>query len=325
MNSQHKTVVGAIASLALIGAVALALLTTPSLWPWRPTHNSVRDLEVLPLGPVLLEGVVTYVDSSNRRFWLQDATGAIAINGVKDDTVVPGQEVLIHATKGHSFDPVAGLSSVQLEVSSIKVLKAHVALPQPAPATVKTLPDKDKNGIRVTVAGVLHHVTDRSDGLKLLYFGESGDEIQAVVPTAIGDLTPWINSRLQVTGVSDAVLDGGGSVRSRYIWVAGAGDVHNIGHADLANRVESVRSLYRLRETNDGYQVLMRGVVSAQDAPTILLVEDEFGTVACNFDTPVSVKSGTPVEVVGYAVRNGVRIDLLHTQVRLQRLLRFIR
>ena len=319
MKEQRRTTLGIIASLAVIATAALTLLTAPhSLWHWHETHDSIRDLEVLPLGPVRLDGVVTYADLSNKRFWLQDATGAIAINGVKDPTVVPGQEIVIQATKRHLFDPVIGLSSVQLEVSRVTVLKAHVALPQPAPATLKTLPDKDKNGIRVTVAGVLHHVSDRRDGLKVLYFGESGDEIQAVVPTAIGDLTPWINSRLQVTGVSDAVLDGGGSVRSRYIWVADAGDVHNIGHADLANRVESVRSLYRLRTTNDGYQVLMRGVVSAQDAPTILLVQDEFGTVACNFDTPVSVKSGTPVEVVGYAVRNGVRIDLLHTQVRHQ-------
>ena len=318
MNAHSKNLLGAITSLALIGAAALALLSTPSLWRWRPTHNSVRDLEVLPLGPVLLEGVVTYVDPSNKRFWLQDATGAIAINGVNYTTVVSGQAVLVQATKGHFFDPLVGLSSVQLEVSRVTVLKAHVALPQPAPATVKTLPDKDKNGIRVSVAGVLHHISDRSDGLKTLHFGEFGDEVQAVVPADTRDLTHWLNSRLQITGVSDAVLDGGGSVRSRYIWVKEAGDVHSIGLPDLPTRVESVQGLYRFRASNDGHRILLRGVISAQDSPTILLVKDEFGTIACNFDTSVSVKPGTAVEVAGYAVRNGVRIDLLHTEIKYQ-------
>lgn len=317
MNDRHSKAIGIVATLALVIAVSLAMLSmSNSLWYGRARYNSIRDLEVLPLGPVRIAGVVTYVDSAKKRFWLQDDTGAIAIAGNNSSRVAPGEKVAIRATKGHSFDPVIGLSSVQLSVSEITVLKAEVALPLPAPATVETLPDKDKNGILVTVKGVLHQVSNRTDGLKSLYFGEAGQEIEAVVPAGAQDLTQWINSRLQITGVSDAVLDGGGSVRSRYIWVKDAHDVLSIGHPDLATRVESVRGLYRFRATNDGYRILLRGVVSAQDGPTRLLVEDQFGTVACDADAPVGAEPGTAVEVAGYAVRNGLRIDLLHAQLR---------
>ncbi len=317
MKELRRTTLGIIASLGLIATAAVTLLTAPrSLWHWREPHDCIRDLEVLPLGPVRLEGVVTYVEPSNQRFWLQDATGAVAIHGVPRAKVAPGEEVAIQATKRHLFDPVIGLSSVQLEISQVTVLEAQVALPQPAPATVKTLPDKDKNGIRVTVTGVLHHVSERSDGLKTLYFGESGEELQAIVPERADELVSWINSRLQITGVSDVVLDPGGSVGSRYIWVNAAGDVRNLGHSDVASKSKSVRDLYELRASNDGYRVVLRGVVSAQDGPTKLLVEDDFGTVACESDALVFATPGTAVEVVGYAVRNGVRIDLLHAQFR---------
>jgi diguanylate cyclase (GGDEF)-like protein len=319
MNEQHRKTLRLITSLALIATAAAALLRVPqSLWHRHEMHDAIRDLEVLPLGPVHLEGAVTYVDVSNKRFWLQDATGAISISGAMSAKVAPGDEVVIQAAKGHLFDPVVGLTSVQLEVSQVTLLKTRVALPQPAPATVKTLPDKDKNGIRVTVAGVLHRVSDRSDGLKTLYFGESGEEVQAIVPGQMGELAAWINSRLQITGVIDAVLDAGGSVRSRYIWVNDVEDVRTLGHPDAGTRLESVRDLYRLRASDDGYRILLRGIVSAQDGPTGLLVEDGFGTVTCDSDTPVSAKPGTPVEVAGYAVRNGVRIDLLHAQFNFQ-------
>ena len=317
MREQRRTTLGIIASLALIATACVTLLATPrSLWHWRETHTSIRDLEVLPLGPVRLEGVVTYVDQSNQRFWLQDATGAVSIQGTTTANVAPGEEVAIQATKRHLFDPVVGLSSVQLKISEVTVLKAQGALPQPAPATVKTLPDKDKNGIRVTVAGVLHHVSQRRDGLNALYFGEAGEELEAIVPGRADSLASWINSRLQITGVSDVVLDAGGSIRSRYVWVNAVGDVRNLGHPNVARQFKSVRDLYELRESNNGYRIALRGVVSAQDSPTRLLVEDEFGTVSCEADAPFSATPGTAVEVAGYAVRNGVRIDLLHAQFR---------
>ena len=96
MNEQHRKILRLVTSLALIATAAVALLRVPrSLWHRREMHDAIRDLEVLPLGPVHLEGVVTYVDLSNKRFWLQDATGAIAINGATRAKVAPGDEVVI--------------------------------------------------------------------------------------------------------------------------------------------------------------------------------------------------------------------------------------
>ena len=93
MHERKSKLAGIVISIALVAALALVLVNVPSsLWSSHPQHNNIRDLEVLPLGPVRLEGVVTYVDRVNKRFWLQDDTGAIAIGEDANAKVTAGQQ-----------------------------------------------------------------------------------------------------------------------------------------------------------------------------------------------------------------------------------------
>jgi len=70
-----------LAGLATIATLALAYVGTHTdfryLWQGR---NTIAELRELPLGRVKVRGVVTYVDNGNKRFWLQDESGAIAID-----------------------------------------------------------------------------------------------------------------------------------------------------------------------------------------------------------------------------------------------------
>ncbi|MBV9180846.1 MAG: hypothetical protein JO356_06000, partial [Acidobacteria bacterium] len=283
---------------------------------FEPKHSNVRDLQDLPLGPVRLEGLVTYVDKTNKRFWLQDESGAIVINTDPAPLHVRvGQRVLLEASKTHRFDALVGLQSVALSVLRVVTLKVDVTLPSAAPATVDTLPDNDRNGIRVSVEGVLHFVSSQDEGFEILHFGESGHEIQAVVPSGKRDFLPWINSRVRISGVSEKVLDAAGSARSRYIWVPNDGDVQKIEKVAPQDSLYSVRSLYQLRNEESGHRVLLRGQVETQDGATRLLVEDEWGAVSCDFDIPLSMARGATVEVAGFPVRSGLRVDLVHSKV----------
>ena len=312
-----KLAVLGLAAALVITLAAVLLAGSGAAFPfWQPQHYGIRDLQELPLGPLRLEGVVTYVDATNKRFWLQDGSGALTVNSDPGPSGIEvGQQVLLQAEKTHSFDPTVGLKSVDLKVITTSVLKAHAALPQPAPASVNTFPDKDRIGIRVSIEGVLHDVSPRNGNLETLYFGEAGIEVQAIVPAGRKDFAPWINSRLRITGVSESLLDAGGSVRSRYIWVQSEQDVLRVANTPAAVQSYSVRSLYQHRRDDSGHRVTLRGWVAAQEATSRLLVEDEWGAVLCESDSPLSIAPGTPVEIAGFPVRFGLRIDLVHSTV----------
>jgi diguanylate cyclase (GGDEF)-like protein len=284
--------------------------------PWEPKHVSIRGLQEVPMGPERLRGIVTYVDRQNKRFWLQDGTGAISI---EIDSGIPhinvADQLLLRTKKTHVFDPTIGLQSVGLQLQGVTVLRSHVPLPQAAPATVNTFPDKDKNGLRVVVEGVLHSIVHEPDGLDLLYFGETEQEIVAVVPASHNNRDSWINSRLRITGVSENKLDQGGSVQARYIWVSDVQDVQKIEDSPSTTKLYSVRALYELSKDSDGHRVLLRGRVVSQDGHQQVTIEDEWGAISCESAAPISLPRGVLVQVAGFPLRYGLRVDLAHSEM----------
>jgi hypothetical protein len=82
---QLSTVVSKVAlinfPLVLIFAMLVLLYFFPSLGAaFLPKLDHIRDLSQLPLAGVgHFQGVVTYADSVAKRFWVQDDSGAIAI------------------------------------------------------------------------------------------------------------------------------------------------------------------------------------------------------------------------------------------------------
>jgi diguanylate cyclase (GGDEF)-like protein len=302
-------------TLVLISVSVLGIVKTNMFWD--PAHNSIRDLQELPLGRVRVQGVITYIDPGNKRFSLQDESGGMFLTGDASTTGLNvGQQVLLQADKTHVFDPIIGLESITLKPVKLSVLRANVMLPPSAPVTVNAFPDKNKNGIRITVEGVLHSVYPRDNGLATLYFGEDGQEIQAMVYIGAQQFTPWINTRICITGVAESVPDAGGSVRTRYIWVNDPHDVKKVKDGASALALYSVRSLYQFASNETGHRVLLHGRIAAQEGATRVLVEDKWGTISCDTDIPLSIVPGTPVEVAGFPVRYGLRIDLLHSEVR---------
>jgi diguanylate cyclase (GGDEF)-like protein len=302
--------------IAITAAVVLAA-SHPALLQsvWQSKHENIRDLPELPSGPVHLEGVVTYVDSVGKRFWIQDETGAIAIN---QDPALVGvrfrQLLRVQANKAHSYAPRLGFASVDLTQFRIAILKDRTELPIPAPATVRTLPEKEKNGIRVSVEGILRDVVRQDNGLTELAFGESGQELRAVVVTSRGDLSSWINATVRITGVCETELDAGGIVRSQYIWVGDISDIQKIDNPPLSVPLYSVRGLYRAFSDKDGHRVRLRGTVRLQEE-NFLLVEDKWGAVGVRLDKTPSLSPGTAVEVAGFPFSDGLRIDLSHPTV----------
>jgi hypothetical protein len=87
-------------TLVLISVSVLGIVKTNMFWD--PAHNSIRDLQELPLGRVRVQGVITYIDPGNKRFSLQDESGGMFLTGDASTTGLNvGQQVLLQADKTH--------------------------------------------------------------------------------------------------------------------------------------------------------------------------------------------------------------------------------
>jgi diguanylate cyclase (GGDEF)-like protein len=306
-----------LAALAIIATLALLFVGTQTdlSYQWQ-SRNTIAELRELPLGQVKLRGVVTFVDYPNKRFWIQDESGAIAINqdpGLTD--VRLGDVVFVETRKTHAYDPTFGLPSLGLSGFKVNRKVRNAPLPVPVKSAIPTLSQEAKTGIRVTVEGVVHDALANGPGNVQLSLGDEGKEVQVFVPRGPHNFAQWLNARVRITGVLEVLLDAGGSPTSEIIWAQNATDLEKISNAPPSAGESSVRTLYAGRNQIGAHSIRLRGRVLYQRTPDQLLVEDESGVVSCGLEQPAEFAAGTPVEVLGFLKKDGLRIDLVHTAV----------
>jgi diguanylate cyclase (GGDEF)-like protein len=318
-GSRHRVIlVAAIVALAL---TPLAAQRFPpllhSLFPAK--HDTIRELQQLPTGSVAhLAGVVTYADPAGKRFWIQDDTGAIAVNqDPQNYKLRVGQAVCVEGTKTHPYDPLIGATSVDLTNIKVSPAEVHLTLPPPAPASLRSLPGKERTGMRVQLSGVVRRVTHDRLGRMQLVFGEAGQEVTATVADAHGDTSQWENARVRVVAIGEVIYEENGRVLDKYLWMQDSNDIQIEEPAPNAARLYSARSLYRDGAAKNEHRVRLRGWVAAHLTATSLLVEDRWGAIACAVDEPSAIAVGSPVEVSGFPTLDGLRIDLLHSVIEL--------
>jgi diguanylate cyclase (GGDEF)-like protein len=277
----------------------------------KPKRNYIQDLQTTPVGGIRLEGVVTYVDQEHQRFWLQDETGALAITSYPNVAgLTAGKVIRVEATKTHQYNPLIGLSSVELKDVIVVPAKYHEDLPEAVKTTLTTLPEKEKNGIRVQVEGVVHYVGSGLPGYSEIAIGESSKEL-AVTVHSEGDLSRFINARVHIVGVSEAIHDDAGTLVDRHLWVNSSRDIQLVERAPESEPLYTVKSLYTNLDSRNGHIVRVRGRVTAQLTGDRWLIEDQWGTVACQFDKDLKAPLGKVVEIHGFP-NEDLRIDLLH-------------
>ena len=304
----------AIALLCLLVSIGALYVGTPTQMKYRwQKRNMIVELRELPIGQVRVRGVVTYVDHANKRFWLQDETGAIVINqDSKLADVRFGDALLVEMKKTHAYDPAIGISSLALTDFRVNRSQRSASLPTPENASIATLSEEAKTGIRVTIEGVVHDALANGNGLARVYLGDNGHEVQAFVPGDPLHFAQWINTRVRITGVLEVLLDQGGSPISELIWVQNAADLQMISSAPPSTPISTIRSIYAESKHITADMVLVRGRVLYQEAPDLLLIEDEWGALACHLKQPIEIAAGSAIEAGGFLTRDGLRIDLTH-------------
>src|SRR5665213_600660 len=305
----------ALLTFFLIAAGAYVGINTDLGDGWQRRHT-ILDLRELPLGQVKMRGVVTYVDSANKRFWLQDGTGAIAINQDPASAGVHfGDAVLLGMKKTHAFDPATGFASLGLTDFEVESSRKHASLPLPVKTTIPALSEAAKNGIRVTVGGTVHGISAKGNNVVQVDVGGDGREVQAHVPGNPRDLAQWLNATVRVTGVLEVLLDKGGSPTSEIIWTQNVTDLNKIEDAPRQSPIVSTRNLYAEMAHITAHLVRLRGRVLFQESPNRLLVEDQWGTIGCHLEKPGNFAPGTSVELAGFPNVDGLRVDLDHVTV----------
>jgi diguanylate cyclase (GGDEF)-like protein len=279
-------------------------------------HGNIRDLQELPIGVVAhLQGVVTYADPAEKRFWIQDNTGAIAIDQDPRQYGLHARETVnVAGTKAHPYSALLGPTSVGLTNVTVSVAQTQLENPPPAVVSLRTLPAKDRIGIRVEVTGVVHQVMRDPLGRVEIALGDSGQEVWVGISETNVDMSQWVDARVRVVGVSESIYDDNDNILLRHIWVQNSDGVQlEEGVPKAIARLYSLRSLYRDSNNISTHRIRLRGVAAAHSTATSLLIEDQWGAIACDLDQPTSIAIGTAVEIAGFPAIDGRRIELLHS------------
>jgi len=317
---QLSTVVSKVAlinfPLVLIFAMLVLLYFFPSLGAaFLPKLDHIRDLSQLPLAGVgHFQGVVTYADSAAKRFWVQDDSGAIAIE--QDPRIYGlhgGETVTIEGRKTHPYNSLVGYSSVGLTHVTISLARTQGKLPSPVSVSLRAFPEKDTIGVRIQLSGIVHRVMRDSFNRTQIALGESGQQITATISDATSDVSEWVDAKVRLVGVSESTYDEKGRFQNRHIWVQNSNDVQIEQAAPKDVALYSIRRLYRNFKSISGHRIQLRGRVAARISAQSLLLEDRWGAIVCDLDESNNFAIGTPVIITGFPFVDGFRINLVHS------------
>ncbi|MGA2653540.1 MAG: GGDEF domain-containing protein [Terracidiphilus sp.] len=195
----------------LISTLAILLACGTAAWAAEPvTLTSLRDIAALSNAdaerklPVAFEATVTYFRDYESTLFVQDDGKAIYVFSARNLSLSPGDRVLIRGTTAANFLPL-------VISDSITVLR-HSTLPKPVPATFAEMIQGRLDCMYVSVRGVIRsadvqlsagrHVTQLEVSMKGGYVGvtmDNGDPAR---------LSGWLDSEVEVTGVSAGRFDG---------------------------------------------------------------------------------------------------------------------
>ncbi len=287
------------------------LLGIRSRW-FLPRPNTIRELASLPIGTVVrLRGIVTYADPRGKRLWVQDDTGAVAIEQDVRAYAV-GRVIEIQGTKTQPFDPLRGIASVGLANLEIAPVEVRWDMPAPVISSLRTLPENEKTGIRIQITGVVRQVTQDPLGRVQLTFADAGREVALTLSKVKGDPSRWLDAKVRMVGIGESSFNENGGLLAQHLWAQNDGDIQVLEMPPRQTPVHSIRSLYSDADAIIGHRIRIRGWIAARLSPTSVLFGDEWGVIACETEKATSVAFGRMVEVSGFPTIDGLRIDLRH-------------
>jgi diguanylate cyclase (GGDEF)-like protein len=305
---------------AVLGSLFGAAILGVGIWGWSAVnrHDPVEVLRELPVHSVVhLAGVVTYIDQPGNRFWIEDETGAIPLPMPRDPVkagILVGSTVQVDAVKTARYDPNQGLASVHLEQVRLAPSSRPVHLPAPIPITLAEFPHPEKNGLRVQVSAMLRAVQVDKRGEAHLFIANRGRDVELVIAHPGRDFRKLMDSRLLIVALPEQIRNAQGALMLNRLWTPDGSDVQVKEPAPREVPLLDIRRIYLKNRTGGGEEVRVRGQVAAV-YPDSILLEDRWGSIACNVADASRMKAGSRVEAEGFPSLEGLEINLAHARV----------
>lgn len=301
----------------MAGVFSALLAAAASFAQPAPLTNvhSVLELPqaVLATNPPLeFRAVVTFVDTSYRMLFVQDATGGIFLYHVAPVVELsPGDWVTVRGTAGRGmFTPI--IASAQVTVLG------RTNLPAPRVISIGGLNTGAMVGELVELEGVVHRVR-LLDGHALLQLG-SGENRCAVSWPHAGDLPDLLDTRVKVRGVGAASFNKDRQLTGFQVLAQRGADVTVLARPSVPafeSPVYPVGELIRQASRRVGkHRVHVRGVVTLHWAGRLSVLEDATGGLIIEGGLPGTFNPGDDVEAVGFLAKPLEGLRLHHAEGR---------
>ncbi len=293
--------------LVLLAAIAedACAQQTPAA-PVITTTGEVRRLtaEEAKLGiPVRLRGVVTYSEQTDfHAIFLQDETGGIYVEGLRDETIHQGHLIELDGVSAEGgFAPIVTARHWQV--------LGTAPLPAPLPATAAEMQGGQLDSQWLEIRGIVRAVSPQPAGRYYLEIAMERDSLRVFLSDFPENQIPTlIDSRVRVRGVCFTKRNPNRQWLANYLGVSGAGQIIREEPAPdpAALPVEPIARLFRFPPLGlDGHRVKVRGVVLCAQPGGMTFLQDE--TQAIQIQTPDNsgLSPGDQVEALGFPVPGG--------------------
>jgi diguanylate cyclase (GGDEF)-like protein len=309
--ARPKLIVSVVAA-ATFTILALCMLTFTRGRLTSPAI-SIETVQKLPVGATFrAAGTVTFVDLPAHRFWIEDATGALVVP-IQRSGACPrlGESVLISATKSAPYKASEGPGSFKLTGARVENSPHRTPLPEPARATLLSLPEPAKNGLPIQIDTIIRGSAFDEFGRIVMSIGDLGPESTIVFGSAPKDPHRFINAAVSLTALPEQLRNSRGSVIRQTFFVPNESLLKITAPAPNKTPLYSIRDIYLQSRPGEGHAVRIRGTVSQVTGRSFLL-EDDWGAIECYLSEAPDLKVGDHVEAQGFIGRDGLRLDLFH-------------
>ena len=280
-----------------------------------PVLCRVEEINELPSSdaarrgyPVRLRGVVTYVDPSSDRVFVQDETGGIAV--MRSEGMAPVE--FRQGVEVGGFTAVDGRRTLVVTQARWRVLQTNAPLPAARVATIGDFARGRVQNAWVQVAGLVHEVTNR-DSYVEFHIRIDGGELYARAPR---DNFPPIEDReAVVTGVGGVQWNAQDPPLALRMFVPGPRQIELADQAKAAPfSLPSTPVRYLIQRGNLAWnplkRVKARGVVTAQRLGESLFLCDGLDNLFVTSAQRTPLQPGDVVEVAGWPVANAFSAKL---------------
>lgn len=288
------------------GAESLPVLTNATQIAGRSPGNVPH--------PIRLRAVVTYYDPQWPILFVQDDTVGLYVPAASNLSLATSNQIELVGTV---------LPGGRIAATSLSVVAATAPWPVPRPTSVEELDSGARDKRYVAVRGTLLSLGEERHHYVLQLRAANHRPFRALIRKADlprTRLADWLAAQLEVRGVCGSWFNAQGTIQGYQLWLPGPEHVRvlapPVAGAFSTNQVKIATAKLTDLARLPFEHLTVEGVVTWQESPTELYLEDDTGGLNVHLREPAAFPAGTRVEVSGLPNGDYCMFYLDHTVAR---------